>query len=80
MNHSVYELLTSLWNTGTYHPFELPVHIIPLIISNWVATNLENLEKSANFTLVSEKSGKLGKVMEMSGKLWFACGVLSLLR
>jgi len=30
-----------------------------------VATNLENLEKSGNSTLVGEKSGKL----------WFACGV-----
>jgi len=35
-------------------------------ILNRVAMHLENLEKSGNFTLVKEKSGKL----------WFACDVL----
>jgi len=34
------------------------------------ATQLENLEKSGNFTLVREKSGKL----------WFACDVVLQLR
>jgi len=35
-----------------------------------VATHLEKLEKSGNLTLV----------MENSGKLWFACGVLPYLQ
>jgi len=35
---------------------------------------LENLEQSGNLILVKEKSGA---IREISGKLWFACGVLS---
>jgi len=42
-----------------------------------VATNLENLEKSENLTLVREKSGKMWKKSEKSqGNLCFASGVL----
>jgi len=41
-----------------------------------VTADLENLEKSANLTLVTGKSVKLGNIMQGKvRKLWFACGM-----